>query len=167
MVYVYNYNLLWAFENRIVKHIAHSCNTKGKMGAGVAKAISQKYPQALQVDREYPISFGKERLGEYSFWEKEFTNNDIGKIVNLYGQLDWQRGEGNGTDYKALETALTSFCDSEMKKNLSTQCDIGLPMYVGAGLGGGDWNIIHNILEKIEYKRKSQIKFWLISLEKP
>ncbi len=44
-------DLLKAFENKEVDCILHSCNLTIGMGAGIAKAIAEKYPMIVEYDK--------------------------------------------------------------------------------------------------------------------
>ncbi|MGA8944018.1 MAG: hypothetical protein WB502_15090 [Thermoactinomyces sp.] len=47
--------------------IAHQCNCFATMGAGIAKQIKERYPEAYEADRNFPIPIGiRKRLGHFS-----------------------------------------------------------------------------------------------------
>ena len=114
--------------------IVHGCNCFHTMGAGIAKAISTKFPEALAADKatEYGI---KSKLGTIStaFIERENTRF---VVVNAYSQFQW-RGHGRKADYDAIESCFNCIADQ------FPSARIGYPM-IGAGLAGGDWSIIEN-----------------------
>lgn len=115
--------------------IAHCCNCYKVMGAGVAKALSTRWPGIAQVDKLDKRSPG-ERFGS-------FTNyvTPEGKIIfNLYGQLDYgtdQRQVNYERLYKALEL---------MGSVLPPGTTIALPR-LGCGLAGGNWTIVKSMIQ--------------------
>lgn len=117
--------------------IVQGCNTRGVMGAGIARQIAQRYPQALVADRGsmcFPDRLGKittARAEDYT--GRQFT------IVNAYTQDDF-RGNGRLADYDAIDSAFAL-----IKKHFTGQ-RIAFPK-IGAGLARGDWNIISSIID--------------------
>jgi len=105
--------------------IVHGCNCQCAMGAGIAKAIKSEFPD-------------RNKLGTISFALTQHRDHQI-LVVNAYTQFHW-RGAGIKVDYEALKR-----CFTEIKQNFSGK-RIGYPL-VGAGLAGGDWNIISSIIE--------------------
>ena len=61
-----------------INTIAHCCNTMNVMGAGIAKSIAERYPQAKEADDEC-ARIGQNELGERSFaeFEIEETKNKL------------------------------------------------------------------------------------------
>lgn len=111
------------------------------MGAGIAKSIAEKYPEAYQADRKFKMGLAAiEKLGDYSMAQ----GKDQRIIVNLYGQYKY--GRGLQTDYAALERALNGAL-AWVKKNVNNPV-IGLPKYMGCGLAGGSWDIVLDIINR-------------------
>lgn len=120
--------------------IMHQANCFKTMGAGIAKSICQLYPSANKADKDYPF-VRKQRLGKFSH---AIVNNIT--IVNLYGQYFY--GVGKQTNYKALENAIDLFlthAKNDININLSK---VGVPYRIGAGLAGGNWDLIKGILDR-------------------
>ncbi len=118
--------------------IAHQCNCFATMGAGIAKQIKQRYPEAYEADRNFPIPIGsRKRLGHFS---KARVGNRL--IYNLYGQ--YRYGRGKHTELTMLEKAVRSMLE-DLKEH---EGKIGFPYRIGAGLAGGDWNEIEEMLER-------------------
>ncbi len=117
--------------------IAHCCNCFCKMGAGIAPQIKHKFPEAYEVDCK-TTSGDEAKLGTISF-----TENTTPIVVNLYGQFDYtgRRSGKMDLDYQALRSALKAM------KEKFTGKTFGMPM-IGAGLAGGDWNVIERIIEE-------------------
>jgi len=115
--------------------IVHGCNCHQRMGAGIAVAIKKKYPEAWEIDRDCKLT-PKKRLGTIKYT----TVQHEPVVINAYTQFNYGTNTMNA-DYKAIRS-----CMKEIKKEFTGQ-RIGLPQ-IGAGLAGGDWNIIENIIEE-------------------
>ncbi len=132
-------NILDSLEDAI----GHCANCQQVMGSGVAKALRDKWPEVFWVDRNdkrYP----KERLGSFT---KTFLNKGYRVCYNIYGQLDF-RGRNIGImdlSYEALENGLRAVHSDMVNNSLFS---IALPM-IGAGLAGGDWKKIEEIINKV------------------
>jgi O-acetyl-ADP-ribose deacetylase (regulator of RNase III) len=124
-------------EAELFDVIAHCCNCYCNMGAGIAPQIKAKFPEAYLADCT------TERGDESKLGTITFTENTTPIVVNLYGQYDYT-GRRHGEmdlDYDALRSALRA-----MKQEFSGLL-FGLPK-IGAGLAGGDWDVIEAIIEE-------------------
>ena len=117
--------------------IAHCCNCFCTMGAGIAPQIKHKFPEAYEADCKTQ-SGDESKLGTITY-----TENTTPIVVNLYGQFDYtgRRSGKMDLDYDALRSALKAMREKFTGKTF------GLPM-IGAGLAGGDWNVIEAIIEE-------------------
>lgn len=118
--------------------IVHGCNCFCAMGAGIAKTIKQNFPEAYQADLN-TIKGDKSKLGEIT-WSKSKTKSGELIVVNGYTQFHW-KGRGRKVDYEAVRLVFKN-----VKKNFSG-LKIGYPA-IGAGLAGGDWEVISKIIEE-------------------
>ena len=118
--------------------IIHGCNCFCIMGAGIAKTIKLKFPEAYKADLKTEKG-DKSKLGTISVAETETENGKL-IIINGYTQFNW-RGNGNKADYDAIRNVF-----KKVKEKFSG-LRIGYPA-IGAGLAGGDWNIISEIIEQ-------------------
>lgn len=118
--------------------IIHGCNCQNTMGAGIAKQIKQAFPEAYLADLN--TSKGDIwKLGTYSS-ALIVRNNIQFVVVNGYTQYDW-KGQGVKVDYTAIMYLM------RLVKRTFTGARIGYPA-IGAGLAGGDWGIISNIVNE-------------------
>lgn len=121
--------------------IAHGCNSQGVMGSGVAKAIREEFPFAYDAYIGlYGMNNNSLVLGSVMYvWVKE------GKyIINCITQEHFGRDNKQYVDYDAIRSCMKNMnAQAEMWKVES----VALPK-IGAGLGGGDWNIISKIIEE-------------------
>ena len=120
------------------KIIVHICNNLGKWGAGFVLAISKKWSEPRQ---EY-LKLIKYKLGHVQIVQ---VSDDI-YVANMICQ-NGINGKNkifkNRVDYDALERCIRKVYKFAKQNNMS----IHMPL-IGAGLAGGDWNKIENIIEK-------------------
>jgi O-acetyl-ADP-ribose deacetylase (regulator of RNase III) len=114
--------------------IVHGCNCFHTMGAGVAKQIKTMFPAAYKAD--LMTKYGdKSKLGTYSI-----ASVDNLKILNAYTQYDFS-GSGIKVHYSAIKSVFSAIKSQYSGKR------IGYPK-IGAGLAGGNWGIISEIIDK-------------------
>lgn len=119
-----------------VKLIVHICNNKNRWGAGFVLALSKKWKDPEEKYRMY-----KNKLGEIKLVQVE---KDI-IVVNMIAQ------EGTGPNnqgnppirYNALKTCL----EKVNKVAVNVNATVHMPR-IGAGLAGGDWNVIEQIIKE-------------------
>lgn len=134
-------NIITAEEPLII----HGCNCQGVMGSGVALAIRNRWPLAYEKYKEQWVFKGILPLGVAQFIE---CKDKLGTkwIGNCMTQEYYGRVEGTQyCSYEAIEKCLVEirrFCKDE---NLDS---FAMPK-IGCGLGGGDWNIVSKIIEKV------------------
>ena len=118
--------------------IAHGCNTLGAMGAGFAKYVSLKYPQALAAYKKQQRESGL-ALGTVSFAQ-------VGPklwIANVITQSRIYGKEGEPlADPDAIERGMREVAKKARELGLSVE----MPM-IGCGLAQGEWE---KILPRIE-----------------
>ena len=121
-------------------HIVHGCNAQGVMGSGVALAVKNKYPSAY---RDYRSIYEEDGL----------TLGDAYPYVPIAGLVIWnaitQDGYGLPTrncSYDAIQTCFEKIDNAVTSYSVIPQ-EIHIPM-IGAGLGGGNWEIIKTIIEQ-------------------
>lgn len=116
--------------------IIHGCNCFNAMGAGIAPQIAKAFPSAYKIDQG-TVKGDKDKLGTISL---AFDPRYELYIINAYTQF--QFGGQHPLDYIALGKCFKQI------KTLFHNKRIGYPE-IGAGLGGGDWNKISKIIDKI------------------
>ena len=126
--------------------IAHCCNCYCTMGAGVALAIKNEYPEAYDADCQ-TVKGDWKKLGKVSLSVVKdpltHKNTNIKAIANIYGQHGM--GGEKALNYDALYNGLV-----ESKKRLKpTIKSLSLPYKLGCGLAGGDWRIVEKIIEVV------------------
>ena len=114
--------------------IVHGCNCFCTMNSGIAPQIKSKFPEAYEVDCR-TTKGDRNKLGTISF-----TKNTIPIVVNAYTQYRYGTYKRQ-VDYDALRS-----CMRLLKETFSGK-KIGLPK-IGAGLAGGNWEVISKIIEE-------------------
>jgi O-acetyl-ADP-ribose deacetylase (regulator of RNase III) len=118
--------------------IAHGCNCRGGFGSGFAKAVAAKFPQ---VKERYINRFNSEGfdLGELQLVE---VGDSSGRVFancttqDRYGKPD----EGPYVSYPAIRKVI-----QQLVKTFPQ--GFAIPK-IGAGLAGGNWDIISKIIEE-------------------
>jgi len=130
--------------------IVHSVNNQGVMGAGLALAVKLKYPNVYKFYRDEWERRGKFNLGEVQF--VYVAHNKV--LCNAITQEKYGRDK-RYTDYNAVR-------ETFKKIYLLARVD-GIPIHfpkIGCGLGGGDWNIVKNIIEEELHGHESYV--WVL-----
>lgn len=116
--------------------IVHGCNCFNTMGAGIAKQIKDRYPQAYEADCEtQPGDYNK--LGNFS---KSATDKFV--IINAYTQYNFARAGSKEDLFEYISFAMIL----QKLSNTAGDCKFGFPM-IGMGLAGGDPVKIITLLE--------------------
>jgi len=118
--------------------IIHGCNCFCSMGAGIAKSIRDKFPEAYQADLKTNMG-DKKKLGTYTMARIQRKGRSI-IVINGYTQYDFS-GPGILVDYTAVKKLFT-----RIKNDFPLQ-RIGYPK-IGAGLAKGNWEVISGIINK-------------------
>lgn len=133
-------NLLDLAESGVFDVIVHGCNCFCTMGRGIALEVKKRYPQVYYSDT-LTAKGDRNKLGTYSAAGVYIVEHDHGfYVVNGYTQYDWHPGQRNA-DYDAIRAVFAG-----VKQDFGGM-RIGYPL-IGAGLAGGDWNIISAIIEE-------------------
>lgn len=121
--------------------IAHGCNMQGVMGSGIAKQIKEKYPSSFQAYRNL-FTFRGLKGGTVFFYD-ESTDLIIANAITqeFYGT------DKRYVNYAWLVTAFMSILAAAKSQGMTVK----FPM-IGAGLAGGDWNIIEQLINDCDPK---------------
>lgn len=118
--------------------IVHGCNCQGAMGSGVAKAIRAKWPVAYERYKEYEGAYGL-RLG--CLVPVQISDDLI--ILNALTQEHYGGGGYRYVSYDAVEECFKKVIGWARGNKMP----VNFPL-IGAGLGGGDWEIISTIIDR-------------------
>ncbi len=149
-------NLITLALNGEFDVIAHGCNCHSTMGAGLAPQMAK----AFGCDRFVMEAWGSTimKLGciDYNWFEikdgeaemiDDGMPNMVEKplaVVNAYTQYNYGRNHSDG-DLRPIDYEALTLCMRKMNKVFEGK-HIGLPQ-IGAGLAGGNWNRIKNIIQ--------------------
>jgi O-acetyl-ADP-ribose deacetylase (regulator of RNase III) len=122
--------------------IAHQVNCQGVMGAGVAKAVKNKYPEVYEEYRSYC----DEDLNDEIFGTCLAVEVNDGKVIaNLFGQNEYGVGVVQ-TNYKKLHSALVELKEYMIENGLIT---LSFPYMIGCGLAGGDVAVVEVLIRDV------------------
>lgn len=122
------------------KYIVHQVNCKGVMGAGVARQVKEKYPEVFMV---YKSLTNRHRDNSFKLLGKALlaVANDGKRFWNVFGEDNYGH-TGLYTKYDDLENGLHAVFQN-------SKGDVAIPYKIGCGYGGGDWNIVYSMIEKL------------------
>lgn len=143
--------------------IAHGCNAQGVMGSGVAKVVYDDYRWAYDTYRmmyeRFQKNGRKDFLGQslpscHPLIDSDANVKFPNAIFNLITQDNYGRTGQRFVSYWAIASSFKLMNDQLMKLIKSAdetdpvhwkKPHVAIPL-IGAGLGGGDWNIIKEII---------------------
>lgn len=135
-----NQNIITADEPLII----HGCNAQGVMGAGVALAIKNRFPEAYRSYRNAYLANDGLVLGSVIIVPCE-DKLGLKYIGNCITQEFYGKDKKQYCDYDAITDCLISI------KNFCEELDLNtfaMPK-IGCGLGGGDWRTVSIIINTI------------------
>lgn len=145
--------------------ICHQVNCQGVMGSGIALQIKNKWPKVFREYYEY-VNMIKEwkdggvpLLGRCSLVNIKDCSDNIEWVANIFGQYFYGTDRRH-TDYIAFEKCLLFIRDFVYEEYgyYGKQCVIGFPYKIGCDRGGGEWNIVYDLIKKTFEKENVIIK---------
>lgn len=137
--------------------VCHQVNCMGVMGAGLAKQVRNKFPEAYAA---YLITCSQIKrgmisgLGKVQFYD---ALSDAGYILaNIFGQYGYGRNK-RYTDYDAVRKALQTIARAYQ------DATIRIPYKMGCGLGGGDWGMVLPIIQEELVDNRITVELWTLS----
>lgn len=119
--------------------IAHQVNCTNHIGSGVAKAIITKWPIVKVKYHEWcNLRTPDELIGTIQL----ISISDDLIVANCFSQRDKGYDGKLYTDYSSIRKCLGSL--SKLKLS-----PLYIPYKMGCGLGGGNWNIVCDILIEV------------------
>lgn len=129
--------------------IAHGVNSKGKFASGVAGAIAKKWP-IVKKEYLYKYKSVKWYLGEVQIVCANSYDSHYPLVANMCTQENYGNDGKLYLSYSALQSCLNSVLSYAQANDLT----VAMPK-VGAGLAGGDWFKIYDILYELSLKYDS------------
>lgn len=122
--------------------ILHQVNCQGVMGSGVAKQVREKYPIVFEYYKSW-CDDPSMKPGLLGHIQTVYTD-ESGKqaIINLFAQDNYGYDGGCYTNYEALKK-----CFEAVNKQWAGHT-IAIPYLIGCYRGGGDWNVVLDMIEK-------------------
>jgi O-acetyl-ADP-ribose deacetylase (regulator of RNase III) len=134
--------------------IAHGVNCRGAFGSGIAGQIRKRYPEVYDAYIDKYRSKKGWKLGDVQY---VVVTDHI--IANCATQDNYGTDKIN-VDYLAVKDCLMKLGQHCSDTNLS----LALPR-IGAGLAGGNWTTIKNIIENVFNKLYPKVDVTVYSLE--
>lgn len=123
------------------KYIAHGVNCQNKMGSGVAKVLFKEYPEVKHEYHEFCGSNHSSILRDSDFLGRiciVFCENRT--IINCFTQLFYGYDGKKYVNYDAIYECFRNITLNFPKES------IAIPK-IGAGLAGGNWEVISRIID--------------------
>ena len=123
-------------------YLVQQTNTEGVMGAGIAAQIRQIFPNVYNKYRALCAS-NINIMGACQIVDDTYKGYNV-KICNCFAQDLSTYYNGHLTDYNALYNSLyylSNVCEKD--------ATILIPKNIGCGIGGGDWNVVLEIITKV------------------
>lgn len=136
--------------------ITHGCNCLSQMGAGIAPQMAKafgvdKFEMELwgpNINKLGNIDYQTFVLGEKAIWSLDDADNKKNEpeltVVNAYTQFNYGKNRQGG-DLRPLDYEALILCMRKINAEFAG-LRIGLPK-IGAGLAGGDWERIKQIIQ--------------------
>lgn len=124
-------------------YIVHQVNCQDAMGAGVARALYEKYPKV----KEDFYAMGAKTTPQQRFGILQALKvTDELVVCNSYSQFYFGGGDKNYTDENKLIKNI--FLASAWAAKHQVNCYI--PYLIGCGLAGGNWEVIWESIKDID-----------------
>jgi len=141
--------------------ICHQVNCQGVMGAGLAKEVRIRCPNVYELYKSVCMSHSADPSSLLG-WAMIVETNDSGRkyIANLFAQNGFRRGPSDTktyTDYDALARAFDQVVEMAEASGINT---VAVPLNIGCGLAGGDWNIVKSILKTSFQTSSVDLEIW-------
>ena len=138
-------NAVDALLNGEIDFLLNQVNCQGVYASGIAKEIGGRIPDAKEEYHSYinhPYVNRNQILGDVVVTESG--------VVHIFSQEFYGRGGKRYTNYGALAKGLSNLL-FRVYYNTTTKCDtvIGIPDMIGCGLGGGDREIVLELIEHL------------------
>lgn len=130
--------------------IAHGCNQKGVMGAGIARLIKELYPPSMYLAYEYKCFHQRVLPGEFHIW----PDRNHPTLYNLITQID----TGADADLRFVRRSIMRMVVDAEERGID---EIGLPR-IGCGIGGLKWDDVEEILQKIQQLTTVQLVIYTL-----
>ncbi len=141
-------------------HIINGCNAQGVMGSGLALQVKNTYPQAYKDYRDRHEGPLKEGFAKGGLHLGEAYPVPITGQLFLWNAItqEFFGMAGRNCSYDAIETCFREIDRCAHLYSNIVSPEIHIPQ-IGAGLGGGSWEIIREIIEQT---CTNQVTLWVL-----
>ncbi len=124
--------------------IVHGCNAQGVMGAGIALAVRNRYPEAFEVYHNKYLEDGL-LLGTITYYRARPSMNGREPLIVVNAVTQ----DGFGRDKRYVDYPAVRRCFKEVAA-LARVTDVSAVHFplIGCGLAGGEWSVIEPIIEE-------------------
>ena len=137
--------------------IVHGANAQGVMGSGVAKAIREKYSECYKAYYTEYISYGLV-LGDIVWW----ASNNNSTLCDTLFIANGITQHLYGTDKRQVNyVAVADVFKQVIRQAKATNLEVNFPK-IGAGLGGGRWEIIEEIINDCDPEDRVKKICWIL-----
>lgn len=131
--------------------IIHGCNCQCRMRNGIAKEMHERCPSAEEADWA-TITGDPTKLGTYSqaMVYRQKPGQAYFHVVNAYTQEFWGT-DARKVSYDAVRDVFQKLGDDIRKSSGRPLGDVQFRVgycKIGCGLAGGDWSIIHPLIQE-------------------
>lgn len=129
--------------------IVHGCNAQGVMGSGIAVQVKQRWLDCFKKYSDF-IANTPSPLGQVCFYS--VPDREKLMVANAITQDNFGRTGSKYVSYKAVYNCFKEVANIAEREDLPVHYPL-----IGAGLGGGDWAIISDIIESIMAEHPSVV----------
>lgn len=164
-------NLISMAKNGEVDGLAHGCNCFHAMGSGIAGQLAREFPEIPEVDATTTEYGDLTKIGKFSSLTVQSTINSAEDyIFDVYNCYTQKAPSYDGSDvfaydeFPVLLQRLHEFCEHIVVSDLvDAPYRLGFPQ-IGAGLAGGDWNRIRQMIVD-EFETSSMVNAVLVEYQ--
>lgn len=143
-------------ENATCGYMIHGCNCQGVMGSGIALFIKNKWPQVFEEYYKVHDRFGGLKLGDIV----PVSVSPELVVINCMTQ-DRFGTDRRHVDYEAVVACMENIAKMLKHSDTPTDSVIHTPL-IGAGLAGGNWNIMEAIIGEILEPVTKEVVLWTL-----
>jgi len=136
---LFNYAKLHNNPKPELIYLCHIVNNLGVFGSGFVIPLGKMYPEAKQ---RYLDSYN-----DYSLGNCQYVKTQGIYVVNMFAQ-DGISNYAKNKNVKPFQYGYFAECLLDLRDTILPKDEVIMPL-VGAGLGGGNWDIIEEIIENI------------------